>query len=240
MTAVLEIACFDLGSALDAATAGADRIELCSGALDGGVTPSPGLVEAVRAAVTVPVWTMVRPRGGDFRFSADEHAAMRRDARWLLDAGVDGLVWGAVRADGALDLDALDALLDAVGDPGRVAIHRAFDVAPDPLASLDALMACGIARVLTSGGPVGNAADHLDALARLVAYADGALGGRIAVMPGGGVRASNVTALIAATGAREVHSAARRVVPPGHPHGLARDAVDPNEVRRLDDACRAA
>ncbi len=239
MPVLLEIAAFDLESALAAARGGADRIELCSGAAEGGVTPSLGLVEAVRAATALPLWPMLRPRGGDFAYTAAEHALLRRDARHLVDAGADGLVWGAARRDDTPDLDALDALLDTVGAV-PIAIHRAFDAAPDPLAALDALATRGVVRVLTSGarlGIPGGAPDHADALARLVAYAETAHGGRIAILPGGGVRSGNVAALLDATGAREVHSAARRSATPGHPGGSAHDAVDEAEVRRLAAIC---
>ena len=221
----LEIAAFDLASALAAGAAGADRIELCADAPGGGTTPSLGAVEEARARLGVPVAAMLRARPGPFVFDAAEHAAMRRDAAHLARAGADGLVFGALRPDGTVDEGALRAVVALAG--GRpVAFHRAFDAARDPFEALDALVRCGVARVLTSGGP-GGAAENQPALAALVRRAAGAL----VVMPGGGVRAGNVRALVAATGAREVHSAARA------PSGLAVDAA---EVRRLRAALDAA
>ncbi len=243
MPVTLEIAAFDLESALAAVRGGADRIELCSAAVEGGVTPSLGLVEAVRAATDLPLWPMLRPRGGDFAYTTAEHALLRRDARHLARAGADGLVWGAVTADGSPDLDALDALLDALDGDIPVAIHRAFDAAADPLATLDALATRGVVRVLTSGarlGTPGGAPDHAGALARLVTHARDALGGRITILPGGGVRSQNAAALLAASGASEIHSAARRAAPPRHDGGSPHDAVDEDEVRRLTALCRAA
>ena len=223
MPVLLEIATFDAAAALAAADAGADRIELCADAASGGTTPSLGAFEEVSArlaarVVPVPVVAMLRARGGGFVYSAAEHAAMRRDAAHLVRAGADGLVFGALRPDGTVDEDALRAIVEiAAGRP--VVFHRAFDAARDASEALDALIRCGVARVLTSGGP-GAASEHHAALAALVRRAAGA----ITVMPGGGVRAANVAALVAAMGAREVHSAARHA---------ELDVLDPDEVRRL-------
>ncbi len=161
---------------------------------------------------------MVRPRGGGFVYTPEEHAAMRRDAAHLIRAGAHGLVTGALRADGTVDEAAVGALV-AEADGRPVTFHRAFDAAREPWDALDALLRCGIARVLTSGG----AATAPQGFARLTALV-GAARDRITILPGGGVRAGNVAALVAGTGAREVHSAARL---PGS------DAVDAGEVRAL-------
>lgn len=223
----LEIACFDLESALVAADAGADRLELCAAPREGGLTPTPALVRAVKAATRVPVAAMVRCRGGDFVYSDPETALMRDEARALLEAGADALVFGALRPDGSLATDA-DAAFVALAHPAPLAFHRAFDAVPDPLAALDRLADLGVARVLTAGGP-GPAVRHLPELAALVRRA----ANRLDVMPGGGIRAANVRAVAEAMGATVFHSAARRTVAAAHRHGNDREAVDPDEVAAL-------
>ena len=143
---------------------------------------------------------------------------MREDARRVLDAGAAGVVWGALDRDGRIACDALRALVETAG-PSPVIVHRAVDAARDLDEAMDALVACGACRVLTSGGTT-NAlagADHLGALIER-------LGSDLAVMPGGGVRASNVAEVVRRTGAREVHSGASL---PGS------NRVDASEVRRL-------
>lgn len=223
----LEIACFDLESALLAAEAGADRLELCTAPREGGLTPTPALVRAVKTQTSVPVAAMVRCRAGDFAFSRREMELMHDEAHALLDAGADALVVGLLRPDGQLAADALAAFCAAT-HPAPLAFHRAFDATPDPFATLDTLAAFGFARVLTSGGP-GSALGHLPKLAALVRYAHG----RLVVMPGGGVRAANIHRLADATGATEFHSAARRTVAATHPGGDVHDAVDSEEVAAL-------
>ena len=221
---LLEIAAFDVASALVATWAGADRVELCAGAGEGGTTPSLGALETVLEQAAVPVFAMVRARGGSFVYDADEHAAMRRDARHLVRTGAQGLVFGALCEEGAVDEDAVRAIVEiAEGRP--VTFHRAFDAACEPWEALEALVRCGVARVLTSGGP----ASALQGFARLGALVKAAVD-RLVVMPGGGVRADHVAALVEGTGVREVHSAARR---------SGSYTVDADEVRRLRAALDA-
>ncbi|WP_412060804.1 copper homeostasis protein CutC [Rubrivirga sp. IMCC45206] len=215
---LLEIAAFDPASALAATDAGADRIELCRGAEVGGLTPPLDWVREVTAATEVPVVAMVRAHADGWTFTPAEHAAMRDDARALVEAGAVGVVWGALRADGTVDADALAALVAAVA-PHPVAVHRAFGAARDAREALAAVRAAGAARVLTSGGAA-TAHEGLDVLAALARAA----GDTVSVMPGGGVRAGNVAEIVRRTGAREVHSAASA---PGTP------TVDADEVRRL-------
>ncbi len=218
MPTTLEIAAFDPDSALAAAGAGADRIELCRDAAAGGLTPPLDWVEAVVAQVSIPVVVMIRAHADGWTFRPDAQAAMRRDAQAAIRAGAAGVVWGALRPDGMVDEPALQALVDAVA-PHEVVFHRAFDATPDLDAALDTLLACGAARVLTGGGP-GAAPSNVDRLAALVRCA----GDRLTVMPGGGVRAENVAEVVRRTGAREVHSGASAS---GSPH------VDADEVARL-------
>ena len=216
--AKLEVAAFGLDAAVVAAHAGADRVELCRDASAGGLTPPLGWVEALADQTDVPVVVMIRPHADGWTFTVDEHAAMRDDARAAIRAGARGVVWGALRPDGTVDADALRALVESVA-PHPVGVHRAFDASRDLGEALDALLDAGAARVLTGGGH-GTATSNVGRLARLVEQAGDAL----TVMPGGGVRASNVAEIVRRTGAREVHSGARAP-------GTA--TVDAGEVRRL-------
>ena len=218
MTVQLEIAAFDPASALRAAEAGADRIELCRDAEAAGLTPPLAWIGEVTARVSVPVVVMIRSHANGFAFTKAEHAAMRDAAREALAAGAAGIVWGALRTDGTVDESALCALVEAVA-PMPVVFHRAFDAARDQVEALDTLMACGATRVLTSGGAP-TALAGADRLAELIRYA----GDELTVMPGGGIRASNVAEVLRRTGARAIHSGASA---PGHA------MVDAAEVQRL-------
>ena len=222
---LLEIAAFELASALAAAEAGAGRIELCRDASAGGLTPPLEWIEAVMAQTDVPVVAMIRAHADGWTFTDTEHAAMRDDALAAIRAGASGIVWGALRADGTVDEPALRQLVEAVA-PHPVVFHRAFDAARDLDEALETLIACGVARVLTGGG-AGRALDNVDRLADLVQRA----GGRITVMPGGGVRGANVAEIHRRTGAREVHSGAS---------ANGDGCVDPVEVRNLRAVLRRA
>ena len=221
---LLEVAAFDPDSALAAARAGADRVELCRAPEVGGLTPPLDWVRAVTEAVDLPVMAMVRPHADGWTFSPAEHAAMRETARRTIEAGASGVVWGALRADGTIDGPALRALVEAVA-PHSVTVHRAFDAARDLDEALDAILEAGASRVLTGGGS-GGALANAGRLAALVRRAGDAL----TVMPGGGVRADHVAELVRQAGAREVHSGASA---PGSVR------VDPDEVRRLRAALDA-
>lgn len=201
-TPLVEIVVDSVAGARAAADGGAHRIELCIGLAEGGLTPSLGLLRAVKAAVPIPVMAMVRPRGGDFLYDHDEFAVMERDAESLLAAGADGLVFGILDANGALDRARMARLCRAAaGHP--VTCHRAFDVTKDAERSLEELIALGIPRVLTSGQR--SSAILGEALiARLVQLA----AGRITILAGGGLRAHNIAPFLARTGIREVHLSA--------------------------------
>lgn len=199
---VVEVAVESVAGAAAAAAAGADRVELCCSLLEGGLTPSLGLLQAVRAAVSIPVFAMVRPRGGDFRYDPGEFDAMVRDVALLREHGADGIVAGCLRPDGTLDDARMQKLLDRAG-PLPVTCHRAFDLCADPLATLATLQHLGIARVLTSG-QASSASDGAANIARCVAAA----GDAITIMAGAGVRRDNATALVRRTGVRELHLSA--------------------------------
>lgn len=199
---VVEVAVDSVAGAAAAEAAGATRIELCSGLLEGGLTPSSGLLHAVRDAIKIPVFAMVRPRGGDFLYDDDEFDVMQRDVRQLRAGGADGIVTGALTADGQLDDARLGRLRDLTAEL-PITCHRAFDLCADPLAALTRLRQLGIERVLTSGQSAA-APSGAEQIATFVAAA----GEAPIVMAGAGVRADNAAELVTRTGCSELHLSA--------------------------------
>jgi copper homeostasis protein len=237
---ILLEACVDtVDSAVAAESAGAGRVELCAGLVEGGTTPSAGLIAEVRERTSLPVFVMVRPRGGDFVYGAPDRAVMLRDVAAARAAGAHGIVSGALRRDGAIDEGLTGALVEAAA-PLPFTFHRAFDLTPDLSAALDALCAQGVARVLTSGGAERAlaGADRIAALVRQSA-------GRLAILAGGGVRARHAAELVRRTGVGEVHARPTRPVSsPGRllvtaAAGAAPLELDPVAVRALADALAA-
>ncbi|MEO8226642.1 MAG: copper homeostasis protein CutC [Gemmatimonadota bacterium] len=194
-------ACVDsVESALAAVAGGAGRLELCDDLVEGGTTPSAGMIDLCRERVLVPLFVLIRPRGGDFVYSADEREVMLRDILLCQEARVDGVVVGALRPDGTVDADAMRPLVEAA-HPMEVTFHRAFDSCRDPRVALETLIELGVDRVLTSG-QAPSALEGAAMLAQLVEQA----AGRIEIMAGGGVNETNVSQIIEATGVGEVHA----------------------------------
>jgi copper homeostasis protein len=187
-----------------AAEGGADRVELCASLVEGGLTPSPGMVRAALAAVSIPIMAMVRPRGGDFLYSERDYASMRDDVIALRDSGVAGVVFGCLTADGDID-EARTTELAGLAHPMSVTVHRAFDMARDPAAALEALIRCGVDRVLTSGQRPTITAGR-DLLRQLHAQA----AGRIAIMGCVVDLTPDSLAAARASGLPELHFAAPR------------------------------
>lgn len=182
---LIEVCAFSFESCLTAQGAGADRIELCGGLAEGGTTPSAGLIRMARQHVTIPLYVMIRPRGGDFLYSETELAVMRADLETAKTLGADGLVLGVLRADGTVDEQTTQQLVD-LAYPLPVTFHRAFDMTRDPLEALEAVIRTGAKRVLTSGQqPTAEAG--LPVLRQLVRQA----ARRIEIMAGAGVSAHN-------------------------------------------------
>ncbi len=202
MTVRLEV-CVDTAEGLNAAVSGgADRIELCSALELGGLTPSLGLMRRA-AASGCPIHAMIRPRAGDFLFGSADVDLMVDDIDAARQCGLAGVVLGASTADGSLDVDLLAGLLDRAKGMGAT-LHRVFDLVPDRGAALEAAIALGFERVLTSGASV-TALDGAAELARLVRLA----GTRLSIMAGGGVTVGNVAAVVASSGVHEVHASCR-------------------------------
>lgn len=213
----VEIAVQDAAGVRIALEAGAARVELCQALGLGGLTPSPGLVEAaVEAAhaASAPrfVHVLVRPRGGGFVYNADEIDTTVRDIRFARSLGADGVVVGALTDAGELDLDALQRFVEAA-EGLDVTVHRAVDAAADPFAAVASLTGLLVRRVLTSGGAADCRAGR-EMLARMAAE----LGGRVELMAGGGVGVDDIAAL-AAAGVDAVHLSARSRVGRGGPSG---------------------
>ena len=200
-------ACVDsVESAVEAEIGGADRVELCDNLHDGGTTPSIGAIEAARRKLEIDLNVIIRPRGGDFLYSDLELDIMRTDVQAARSAGADGVVFGILEADGAVNLEQVRQVVELAG-PMSTTFHRAFDMCADPFAALESLISLGIDRVLTSGQRP-SATEGAALIGKLVDAARG----RIIVMPGVGIDASNIAHLIRLTGAREYHVLAERPV----------------------------
>ena len=196
----LESCCTDVEQIRRAQEAGARRIELCENLAVGGVTPSAELLKAAISVAKVPVNVLVRPRGGDFVFSAAEADTMLRDIELCREAGAAAVVIGALDSRGDVDMPLMRRLCDAASGMS-VTFHRAFDVCADPIAAFEDVLALGCDRLLTSGHE-SDAFKGRFFRAELVERA----AGRIIVMPGCGVRRSNIARIAADTGAVEFHA----------------------------------
>lgn len=223
----LEIACFNLESAAIAQTAGADRIELCDNYAEGGTTPSYGLLKQARKLLHIPIYVMIRPRGGDFVYSPDEWAAMLEDVKQCKQLGMDGIVFGALNSDSTID-EARCAEFMALAKPLPVTFHKAFDVIIDQSTALQQLIALGISRVLTSGG----AATALEGAAQIAQLQQQAAD-KITIIAGGGLRADNVQQIIQQTWVTEVHSAAITDKNQAYPIPNVQEIIGIKEVMKL-------
>jgi len=203
----LEICCDSIDSALAAERGGAQRIELCSSLLEGGLTPSVGFIRTVRANTSVALFVMIRPRGGDFCYTDDEFAAMQDDVSVAKSSGADGVVLGLLTEDGDIDVTRTAALLELAA-PLPVTFHRAFDLSADLERSLEAVIRTGAQRILTSGG-MPAALEGTEQIRQLVVAA----GDRIKVMAGSGINSGNAAEVIAQTGVCEIHASAKAKVP---------------------------
>lgn len=203
MKLTLEICCFSVQDAIAADLGGADRIEYCTDPALGGVTPSLGSLEVLMEAVSVETWVILRPRGGDFVYNSHEKKTMIHDLRYLRSLGIQGVVTGALTAEGYLDLDFLKSLVSELGGL-QWSFHRAFDDIINPLKGIDDLISLGAKRILTSGGAP-SAYEGTDALRNYVTRASD----QIEIQAGGGVREENVLDIIKRSGVTAVHTSLR-------------------------------
>lgn len=198
----VEIVVYNIESALKAQEGGADRIELCDNPGEGGTTPSYGTIELVRQNVSMDVFVMIRPRGGDFCYSSYEFHSMKRDISQCQKLSVDGVVFGILNPNGTIDKKRCKELIDQAR-PLKVTCHRAFDMARDPFEALDDCIDAGFDRILTAGQQA-QAIKGAVLIGQLIAKANG----RIAIMPGSGVNEDTVGEIVAKSKAREIHFSA--------------------------------
>ena len=189
----VEVCVDSVASAVAAERGGAARVELCSGLTEGGITPSAGFIETVRAAVSLPLHVMIRPRGGDFCYDESEFEVMQRDIALAKRLGVEGVVFGILDADGSVDVRRMRQMVD-LARPLAVTFHRAFDMSADLYRSLEDVCVTGANRVLTSGGEQ-TSLQGIDTIAQLVKTAQE----RIVVMPGSGIKPENARDLVEQT-----------------------------------------
>jgi len=222
-TILLEISVETAEAAAAAERGGAQRIELCAKLRLGGLTPSEGLMQMARAKVAVPIFAMIRPRAGDFTYSAEELAQMRGEIDTAKQLGMDGIVLGLLTRDRSVDVERTRQLVKAA-QPLPVTFHRAFDDAANLDAALEDVIATGAGRILTSGGSP-SAPAGIEKLARLVVAAKN----RILMLPGGGINASNALDIARQTGAQELHSGLGSVLA----YGQEDYELFESEVRKL-------
>lgn len=215
---VFEAAVESLEGALAAERAGADRIELCVNLDSGGTTPNKTLINDVVRGAHIPVFVLIRPRAGDFVYTAPEIDTMKREIVLARSSGVAGIVTGALTSEGTVDLEHTTALVKAAGGL-PVTFHRAFDSTPHLIEALEQVIDAGASRVLTSGGAA-TAHEGAPAIASLVDQA----GRRISIVGGGSIRAHNVRDVVKLTRVAEIHSR----------------FLDEARMRSLIDAARAA
>lgn len=201
---ILEICCYGVDCAMTAQQAGADRVELCAAPREGGLTPSVGSLEAARREISVPVHPIVRPRGGDFCYTAREFEIMKSDVARIRDMGFPGLVVGMLDEDAHIDRARMRQIM-ALCDGLQVTFHRAFDLCHSPNRALEELTALGVARILTSGQQQ-SAENGIALLKELNEQSEGPI-----IMAGAGVRLSNLQKFLD-SGLSEVHSSASRLV----------------------------
>ena len=206
MNYCIEIATTDYTTTEQAVKGGADRIELCAALSEGGLTPSFGLIKQCREKFSLPIFPIIRPRGGDFLYGDAEFEIITKDVLLCKQLNCDGIVVGFLKKDGTIDRKKTE-LIVKLAYPMEVTFHRAFDRCKDPLESLEVIIEAGCQRILTSGQQL-KAIDGLELIKQLIVAADN----RIIIMPGSGIKLDNVRTIAEATGAVEFHGALRNSI----------------------------
>lgn len=207
MRILLEAPVFNLQASMEAAQMGVDRLELCSNFPEGGETPSAGMLRFLKREIDIPIFVMIRPRGGDFVYSAKELLVMKQDIQLLGDLGADGFVFGALDTQGSINEAACESLLRAA-ESKPCTFHRAFDASADLVDSLEKIIQLGFDRVLTSGGE-NSISNGLNQVISLLEQAKD----RLIVLPGGGLKASHIAPLKETGYLKEVHASCKVAKP---------------------------
>lgn len=202
----LEVISFNIESCILAEANGVSRIELCDNQADGGTTPSYGFIKAARKILSIELYPIIRPRGGDFLYSEAEFDIIKSDVLLCKQLGCDGVVIGLLNADGSVDKQKTKILTE-LAYPMGVTFHRAFDRTKNMFEALEDIIDCGCERILTSGQKPA-AYDGMDNIKALVEKADD----RIIIMPGSGINSKNIVEIAQYTGATEFHSSARNFI----------------------------
>lgn len=226
----LEICAADIHSVHAAAQGGANRVELCSGLAEGGMTPSIGLAAGALNIPEITVHVLIRPRPGDFLYSNEEVEIMAHDIRLFRQLGVHGVVIGALTPNGEVDTQVCARLIAEAGDM-NITFHRAFDLTRSPEKALEQIIELGCNRILTSGCAP-SARQGVDMLARLQQLA----GGRLTILAGGGVSPDNAAEIMTLGGVHELHASARGAVPSAmkfRQQGVSMGAPGSDEYTRL-------
>jgi len=202
----LEVIGFTIESCMIAQAAGAHRIELCDNPFEGGTTASYGFIKTARENLSIELYPIIRPRGGDFLYSEIEFEVMKADIENCKSLGCDGVVIGILNADGTVDKKRCKQLVE-IAHPMKVTFHRAFDRTNDPFKAMEDIISIGCERILTSGQK-NLAIDGEELLNKLVNQANN----RIIIMPGSGVKSDNIETLVKNTNATEFHTSARTFI----------------------------
>lgn len=236
---LVEVCANSLQSAMNAEKAGADRIELCSELAVGGITPSYGLLKAVRDKISIPVRVLIRPRSGDFTYSDDEFDIMKSDIKLCSEMGFEGIVLGMLRANFTIDENRF-LELGEMNHGLKTTFHRAFDWLPDPFRALELIERMGIDTILTSGQQ-GTAQKGIDLLYQLHEKAASSL-----IMPGSGLNATNVQ-LFKKKGFKAIHLSGVKMcrkldenpkVPMNSPKMLSDDYIPISDLETIQEVIR--
>lgn len=204
---LLEVCAFNIQSCIIAQKVGAKRVELCENPVEGGTTPGRGAIVLTRANISIDLYPIIRPRAGNYLYDDLEFEIMKQDILFCKQSGCDGISVGVQKQDGDIDTERLKRIV-AWAYPMGVTCNRVFDATPNPFKALEEIINCGCERILTSGQK-SSAPEGTELLAKLIQQAED----RIIIMPGAGVRSSNIEQLIRETGATEYHTSARIPVP---------------------------
>lgn len=230
MNCVLEVCCADIDSLIAARKGGADRVELCTGLSEGGLTPSPGLISMASSLGFREINVLIRSHGGDFIYDSGDMMIMMRDIQMAGDSGATGIVWGGLTPDGMIDMENLRSVRTFARDL-NLTFHRAFDLCSDPREALEDIIKSGCTSLLTSGLAV-SALKGADMIGDLRKWANG----RIDIIAGAGINSFNCKAIVEKTGVKTIHATARRPVESRMKYrrsGVSMGAPDSDEYTRL-------